>query len=217
MPKKSLFLLLCVFISIQSLLAQNTLQKKGKTKYFYASIRPGISLDHMRVRGYFQDQIKFNNPGNPCLSGAFDIDYDGQSIFRLELTYKPFNFSSEGIHKGSKTFSPYELKGFSVIPEFQFLHKWSFNSDLHIYGGAGFGWRLSNIEKNEIIFDGQPPIGTHKSLQVETSDAVISCATGLIFRNHYEFNCKLSSTQWGNNSRNKLSNRYITVGLGYRL
>jgi hypothetical protein len=215
MPK-TLFLLICVIYSFH-LTAQNTQQNKSdKTKYFYASIRPGISQDHMRIKGYFQDQTKFNNPAFPCIIGAFDVDYDGEFIFRLELTYKSFNFHSEG-RKGIKTFSPYELKGFSIIPEFQFLHKWSLNSNLHIYGGAGFGWRLSNIKKNEIIFNGQLPIGAPKSLQVESSDAVVSCATGIIFRNHYEFNCKLSSTQWGNNSRNKLANRYITVGLGYRL
>jgi hypothetical protein len=217
MLSKLSFLLICFLLSNQTIISQSiTQQKSAKTKYFYISIRPGISLERMGVRGYFQDQVQFNHPSNPCLTSTLDVDYDGETILRFELSYKPINFYSVENQKDFKKVSPYELTGFSIIPEFQLMHKWSLCSSLRIYGGAGFGYRLSQIKKNEILYEGEAPIGAPKALQLEASNAVVSCATGLIFRNHYELNLNLSTTQWGNNSQNKLSNTYITMSLGYR-
>lgn len=217
MPNKSLFLLICVFISSQSLTAQNTQQKRVKKKYVYVSVRPGISLDHMRMKGYFKEPVRFNNPANLCFAGALDFDYDGEVIFRTEVTYKPMHFHTEGGGGENNTFNTYELKGFSVIPEFQLLIKKSLNSNVNIYGGAGFGYRLSKVWKNKITYVGNSPRGAASSLNVETNDGVVSCAIGLIYRNRYEFNCKLSVTQWGNSSIDKLTNRSVILGVCYRL
>ena len=212
MPKKSLFLI-CIVISTQSLTAQN-IQQKVRTKYLYVSIRPGISLDHMRMKGYFKEHVKFNNPGIFCLAGALDIDYDGEVIFRTEVTYKPMHFHTEGGGGENNTFNAYELKGFSVIPEFQLFLKKSVNSNLNIYGGGGFGYRFSKVLKNEITFQGNSPAAN--SLNIETSDGVVSCAIGFIYLNRYEFNCKLSVTQWGNSSVDRLTNRFVNMGVCYR-
>lgn len=215
MPKKSLFLLICVFISTQSLTAQNTQQKRPPKKYVYISIRPGISLDHIRMKGYFKEDVKFNNAGKLCFAGVLDFDYDGVVIFRTEVTYKPMHFHTEGGGGENNTFNTYELKGFSMIPEFQLLFKKLLNSNLNIYGGGGFGYRFSKVLKNEVTFVGNS--SEANSLKVETSDGVVSCAIGLIYCSRYELNCKLSVTQWGNSSLDKLTNRFISIGICYRL
>lgn len=215
MPKKSLFLSLFILISLPSVTAQNDKQKRAKTKFVYVSIRPGVSLDHMGIKGYFNQHVKLNNPVF-YITGAADIDYDGVAIFRTELTYKPMHFHTEGSGGENKSFNSFELKGFSVIPEFQLLLKKSLNSNLNFYGGAGFGYRLSKVLKNEIRFAGNSPRGTN-SLAIETGDGVVSAAVGLIYHSRYEFNCKFSITQWGNSSIKKLTNRYVNMGVCYRL
>jgi hypothetical protein len=217
MPIKSLSLLLYTFISCLSVPAQNTPPKGASTKYVYVSIRPGISFDHMRVKGYFKEPVKFNSPDNLCIAASLDVDYDGEVIFRTEVTYTPVRFHTEGGRSEANTFYTYDLTGFSVIPQFLLFLKKSLSSDLNIYGGAGFGYRLSKILKNEVTFAGAPPRGAAHSLTIESGDGVVSCAIGLIYRTRYEFNCKLSVTQWGISSMNKLTNRTVNMGLCYRL
>jgi len=217
MPIKSLFLFLWIFVSRQSSTAQYTSQKKDKTKYFYISVRPGISLDHMRVKGYFKEPVKFNNPGNLYIAGAFDVDYGGEVIFRTEVAYKPMRFHAEGGSHEYNTFNTYDLKGFSFTSEFQLFLKKALNPNLNIYGGAGFGYKLSKIFTNEITYVGIPPRDAAHSLNIEPNDGVVSFATGLIYNDHFEINCKLSLTQWGISSANKLTHRFINIGVCYRL
>lgn len=216
MLKKSLFLSLFIFICLQGVTAQNTQQKRTKTKYVYISIHPGISLDHMDIKGYFNQHVKLNNPGSFYITGAADIDYDGEVIFRTALTYKTMHFHKEESGGENKIFNFFELKWFSMIPEFQLLLKKSINSNLNFYGGAGFGYRFSKVLKNEIKFAGNPPGGAN-SFTIETNDGVVSAAIGLIYDSRFEFNCKFSVTQWGNSSTKKLTNRCVNMGLCYRL
>jgi hypothetical protein len=171
----------------------------------------------MRVKGYFKEPVKFNNPGNVYFAGALDVDYDGEVIFRTEITYKPMHFHAEGGRHEYNSFNTYDLKGFSFTSEFQLFLKKPLNPNFKIYGGAGFGYRLSKVLKNEITFMGSPPRGAANSLTIETGDGVVSCVTGLTYHDHYEFNCKLSVSQWGISSANKLTHRFVNMGMCYRL
>jgi hypothetical protein len=183
-------------------------------KWAFISLRPGLSCDRMKVR---PDGVKLNSAINPVFSAAFDVDWDGETMLRLEVTYKPFNFQTES-YQLDKVHKPKALKGFSILPEFQFCHKWRWPSNCHIYGGAGFGGRLSHVERNEVEYQHKPPMGANiKTLRIDANGMVLSCVGGLIYKNRYELNFKFSNTQWGDNADNRISNSFVTMGFAYRL
>lgn len=208
---KHLFLL-CICVGIQFLKAQT---EQGKfIKWAFIGVRTGMSWDRFKVR---PDAVKLQSSFNPVVSAAFDVDYDGESILRLEVTYKPLNFHTVGDNR-NKRYEAQELKGFSILPEFQFCHKWRWPTGFNIYGGAGFGGRLSQVRTNDVQYVNKPPMGwKDKTLRLDDNGFVLSCVAGLIYKTHYETSLKFSTTQWGDNADNKISNSFFTLSVGYRL
>jgi hypothetical protein len=193
----------------------STKQEQGKfVKWAFVGVRAGLSWDRMNVK---PDAVKLQSSFNPVVSAAFDVDYDGETIFRLEVSYKPLYFQTVGDNR-NKRYEAQELKGFSILPEFQFCHKWRWPSNCHIYGGAGFGGRLSHVSRNDVGYVNKPPMGwKDKTLRLDENGVVLSCVAGLIYKSHYEMSLKFSNCQWGDNADNKISNSFLTLSVGYRL
>lgn len=213
---KHFFLFVFAFSIGQTLTAQTSEKKEqGKfIKWAFIGVRSGLSWDRMNVK---PDAVKLQSTFNPVVSAAFDVDYDGESIFRLEVSYKPLNFHTVGDNR-NKRYGHQELKGFYIIPEGQFIYKWRWPYNFNIYGGAGFGGKFIQVRTNEVEYVSKPPLGwKEKTLRLSADGAVLSLVAGLIYKTHYETSLKFSTTQWGDNADNKISNSFFTLSVGYRL